>query len=120
MTRVYVVRDANGAVVAVAQEPFEAVSEPAASDDPAVQAFLGQVGGTPSEDAMAALQSSDTEMVRVIEDLASLLIERGVIQFTDLPAPARQKLLSRQEWRGQRDLLDLVSRNDADDDPFMP
>ncbi|RZU98914.1 tryptophan synthase subunit beta like protein [Spiribacter vilamensis] len=120
MARVYVARDADGAVTAVAREPSAAVSEPAASDDPAVQAFLGQVGGMPPEDMIAALQSSDTDMVRVIEDLTSLLIERGVIQFTDLPVPARQKLLARQEWRGQRDLLDLVSRNDADDDPFMP
>lgn len=120
MARVYIARDEVGAVVAVAWAPSGVVSEVADTGDPAVQRLLGQMGERPVSEAIAALQSSDSDMVRIIEDVTGVLIEKGVIQFTDLPEAARRKLLARQEWRGQRDLLDLIAGSDNDDDVFMP
>lgn len=55
------------------------------------------------------LIESDASMVRVLEDLIDVLIQRGVIQFTDLPVPAQAKLLQRRENRAHlADRLDLL------------
>lgn len=50
-------------------------------------------------DKVSALSQSDTSLVRVLEDLIDVLINRGVIQFTDLPEAAQTKLLERRETR---------------------
>ncbi len=50
-------------------------------------------------DKASALSQSDTSLVRVLEDLIDVLINRGVIQFTDLPEAAQTKLLERRETR---------------------
>ncbi|MDD2918538.1 hypothetical protein [Rhodoferax sp.] len=50
-------------------------------------------------DKVNALSQSDTSLVRVLEDLIDVLINRGVIQFTDLPEAAQAKLLERRETR---------------------
>lgn len=50
-------------------------------------------------DKVNALSQSDTSLVRVLEDLIDVLINRGVIQFTDLPEAAQTKLLERRETR---------------------
>jgi hypothetical protein len=46
-----------------------------------------------------ALSQSDTGLARVLEDVIDVLINRGVIQFTDLPDQAQQKLLERRQTR---------------------
>jgi hypothetical protein len=52
-----------------------------------------------------ALQQTDADVVRVLDDLIELLIDKGVIQFTELPPEAQQKLLNRSQLRqNQRDL----------------
>lgn len=56
-----------------------------------------------------ALAQTDTSLVRVLEDLIDVLITRGVIQFTDLPAAAQAKLLERRETRASMaDRLNLI------------
>lgn len=56
----------------------------------------------PALDAAEQLLSqSDTAIARVLEDLVDVLISRGVIQFTDLPQAAQDKLMSRQETRAK-------------------
>lgn len=63
---------------------------------------------TPQE--LNPLSASDAAMARVTEDLINTLIERGVIQFTDLPPHAQAKLmeriLARTDWTGKLKLLD--------------
>jgi len=51
--------------------------------------------------ARLELQSSDTAMVRVLEDLVDVLVAKDVIRLTDLPADARQRLLRRKAARGK-------------------
>lgn len=45
------------------------------------------------------LSETDASLARVTEDLINLLVERGVIRFTDLPQAAQDKLLARQLTR---------------------
>jgi hypothetical protein len=45
------------------------------------------------------LEHSDAGLARVTEDLIDILIQRGVIQFTDFPAAAQAKLLQRRQTR---------------------
>ena len=52
-------------------------------------------------DAGQLLSQSDTDIARVLEDLVDVLIQRGVIQFTDLPQAAQDKLMSRQQTRAR-------------------
>lgn len=59
-----------------------------------------------------ALSQSDAAIARVLEDLIDVLITRGVIQFTDLPAAAQTKLMSRREARARlSDSLQLLPQD---------
>ena len=65
-------------------------------------------------DPAAELLQSDTDMVRVLEDLIDVLIDQGVIKFTDLPKPAQAKLLQRKESRANlANRLDLIGDDEA-------
>lgn len=80
-------------------------------DDPELDAFLGR-----SEDESGAkLAQSDLGLIRVIEDLVDVLIERNLISFTDLPEPARDKLMTRQTLRQQRNSVSLFGESGDDD-----
>jgi len=64
-------------------------------------------------EASALLNQTDMGLVRVLEDLIDVLITRGLIQFTDLPQAAQDKLLERRETRaGMVDRLSLYPRDD--------
>jgi len=45
------------------------------------------------------LANTDAGLARVTEDLIDILINRGVIQFTDFPPAAQAKLLERRQTR---------------------
>lgn len=48
-------------------------------------------------------RESDIHLVRVLEDLITLLIERHIIRFTDFPQAAQKRLNERQSMRGKPD-----------------
>ena len=99
----YARRNAEGSIVALFAEPAPDASEFLPSKDPQVLSFLLLT----AHDATFA--DLDADFIRVTEDLIYTLIDRGVLQFTDLPADAQRKLLARERFR-QRDLsgaLDL-------------
>lgn len=89
----YVARNAQGRITAVYDTARDGAQESLNADDPALRTFLGLGTGD------GRLQSSDLALVRVIEDLVDLLVDKGVILFTDLPAPAQEKLLERGRLR---------------------
>ncbi|MDX9698325.1 MAG: hypothetical protein RBT55_02015 [Rhodocyclaceae bacterium] len=62
------------------------------------------------------LTPSDLDLVRVLEDLVELLVERSVIRFTDLPAAAQTKLLGRKNRRAAISRFSLI--ND-DNEPLI-
>lgn len=66
------------------------------------------------EKVLADLNTSDAQMARVTEDLISLLINKNIILFTDLPSSVQEKLLHRESLREQlrEPVISIVS--DAD------
>lgn len=92
----YVIRDDSGKITALSTERT-INSERADPNDPELKAFLysANVNFTASHQ----LEESDSGSVRIIEDLVNVLIERGVILFTDLPIQAQQRLLERKMLR---------------------
>ena len=90
----FVKRDAEGKIVAAFREPVENGLEEGPPDDPGLAGFLDEIHAD-GEDWV----ESDLAMARVLEDLIDLLMEKGVIQFTDLPSAAQRKLLDRTGLR---------------------
>ena len=93
----YVARDPDGRIAAVHATRSAKAQEELAPDDPDLRAFLGQ--SCRNEDTQESLVASDRELIRVLDDLISLLIDNGTIKLTDLPRAARRKLAQRSELR---------------------
>lgn len=53
-------------------------------------------------------RESDIHMARVLEDLITLMIERNMIRFTDLPPAAQKRLNDRESMRKQTLLSTLL------------
>ncbi len=62
---------------------------------------------------VSAFRESDIQLVRVLEDLITVLIDKDVIRFTDLPGPAQQRLNKRESMRKKTSLSGLM--HDKDD-----
>jgi hypothetical protein len=102
---VYVERDAAGRIVRVEHQAFADMTETLSLDDAELLGWLAMREGV--HERLAQLKSSDLEMIRVLEDLVDVLVTRGVLRYTDLPAAAREKLHARAEVRSK--LGDLSS-----------
>lgn len=100
---VFVRRDPAGAVLSVSRVRDELHPEAVEAGHADVQAFFEAMGGG------NPFAGSDLRLVRVIEDLIDLLIERDVIRFTDLPDAAQEKLMERRSMRASGATLDLIS-----------
>lgn len=87
----YIIRNAQGQIVGLAEEGDEG-SEQMPANHPDVLAFLfaGSLG-----ESSAALLTADISLIRVIEDIVEVLIAKGVIDRSELPAEAMEKLASR-------------------------
>ena len=98
----YVQRDASGKVSAIFQKPQADAKELLANDHPDIQRFFGgilpQIG---QNNSASQLTESDIGLIRVIEDLIDILIDRNILMFTDLPVEAREKILFRKSTRGK-------------------
>lgn len=89
----YVRRNPEGEVVAVSIEPIEGF-EIIGENDPALRAFESRGGFHQNR-----LRESDLDVVRVLDDLINLLVEKNTIRFTDLPPNAQRKLIERRTLR---------------------
>jgi hypothetical protein len=95
----YVIRDAGGKIVDVFDTPVAGASNEIASESDNMKARQ-RAGGEIAIDALRRqLADSDRGMARLAEDLIDVLIDRGVIKFTDLPAAAGAKYLERLSTR---------------------
>ncbi len=95
-----------------------------APNEPSVANILANKLAEKNTDTQQILSSSDSEMMRVLEDLVDLLSEKRLIQFTELPLAAQKKLLGRKWVRGvhngQDDSLMVDSSiNKGDDDALI-
>ncbi|CAD5109809.1 tryptophan synthase subunit beta [Zestomonas carbonaria] len=104
---VYVQRDGQGRLLRVENEPFDGMNDTLAFQSEELKAWLDAKLEVRSR--LDQLRQSDLEMVRVLEDVVHILVERGVISFTDLPEAARIKLderaVARAELEGLADSL---------------
>lgn len=98
----YIKRDEQGRITVLNLEPGEGFVE-VPPGSPELLDFMQRMGLEHS-----TLQQSDMRLVRVLEDLIDLLIDRDVIRFTDLPLPAQEKLMERRSMRQSLGALDLL------------
>lgn len=102
----YVKRDEQGRIIAVDIRQTAGLTE-VPPGSPELIEFLRRL-----DPEQHSLEQSDMRLVRVLEDLIDLLIERDLIRFTDLPLPAQEKLLERRSMRQSLRALDLLGRSD--------
>ena len=99
----FVHKDAQGKILAVYTEPVEGAHE-VPPNDPALAAFIQ--ANIPSTGGADDWAQSDLGLVRVIEDLIEVLIDKKVIMFTDFPPGAQRRLLDRRGLRKEFDLVE--------------
>ncbi|ATO34199.1 hypothetical protein DZA65_03276 [Dickeya dianthicola] len=108
----YILRDSNGHLTRVEESPFPEMNGELPDGSVEAMAWLN------NQQAILAnierLRSSDLEMVRVLEDLIQVLITKGQINITDLPAAAQLKLINRAQAREALGDLDSLIREDED------
>lgn len=93
----YAERDAEGNIIAVYASAREGATEIISPDDPELLGFVTE-GST--ENAMRTyLASSDSDLLRILEDLINVLIDNNVMLLTDFPPAAQEKLMRRQAVR---------------------
>ncbi|MFZ5482892.1 MAG: hypothetical protein ACOZB0_01560 [Pseudomonadota bacterium] len=112
----YVQRNSEGKIVAVSASETATTREWMDEGSHDLNAFLldmalGKDGADPG--VVRALGESDLAMIRVVEDVVDLLIEQNLLRFTDLPAPAQEKLMQRRSLRSHLNSLSLLSSDDS-------
>lgn len=110
----YIIRDANGKIVQVFEQPVTGASEQISPDSIEMAAFETEHTANTVEALRRQLANSDMGMARLVEDLIDALIGKGVIKFTDLPQAAGAKYLERLSTR-ERMLAVKSIIVDADD-----
>jgi hypothetical protein len=95
----YVQRDAIGHVSAIFHESQPNATELLAKDHPDIQRFFGGILPQIPQNNALQLTETDIGLIRVIEDLIDILIDKNVLMFTDLPVEAREKILFRKTTR---------------------
>ena len=95
----YVIRDADGKIVQVFEQPVSGESEQISTESEDYRRYVDDHAAHSAEELRRQLAASDMGMVRLVEDLVDVLIGKGVIKFTDLPSAAGEKYLERQSAR---------------------
>lgn len=115
----YAKLDNEGNIVDVATTQSEEYGLLVAPNEPSVAKILERkFADNDSQNTQKMLTDSDSDMMRVLEDLIDLLTQKRLIQFTELPQAAQKKLLSRKWVRGVHTNQDesLI----ADDETLAP
>lgn len=106
----YVNRNKEGGIVQLLDTPSGENSEWLELASPEIVAFLQKPVSV--SNIKDALSGSDSEMIRVIEDLVDLLMEKQVFIFTELPEAAQSKLNARKKLRQDVNALDNLIGED--------
>jgi len=107
----YVQRNRDGEITAISTMQSDVHCEWIDPDAPQLKNYLNQLTGTAPE-VTSALVESDHALVRVVDDLVNVLIEKNLMRFTDLPEAAQQKLMARQSLRQSLNSLKLLGDED--------
>lgn len=93
----YVERDEEGNITALHGSPKpDAVEEKSVVDDEILE-FLNKTVSADSRKLLLSL--SDIGIIRLLEDLIDLLIQKNVIHYTELPEQAQEKIRERKRLR---------------------
>ena len=101
----YVTRDASGRISGIFDQAEVGVAEELPAGDPELTRFLVEQGLSTPDSARKVLAGSDLKMIRLVDDLIDLLIDKDVIKFTDLPPAAGEKYLQRQVARKRLQII---------------
>lgn len=110
----YINRNINGEITEIFEARQYDNQEYISLDNAELIDFIKQA--TNNHDVKTVLSSSDVALIRVLEDLINTLIDKNVIQFTDLPLVAQAKLANREKIRGHLTSLDNLM---ADEDGIL-
>jgi len=108
----YISRNEKGEIVELHSSPIEQNDQWLEANNPEILAFMK--GMATKEKVQTELTSTDSEMVRVVEDLIDMLMERQIFIFTELPEPVQAKLNARKQLREDISSLEgLIKEDDA-------
>lgn len=114
----FIIRDGSGAIASISRTaPPEGEPEIVDPTSPEVTAFLfdGLDTDGPSENWISA----DLSLARVVEDVVDVLIKKKLIEITDFPIPAQQKLISRRGKRNGYSYITELFPADDDDEELL-
>jgi hypothetical protein len=113
----FVKRDETGAIEAITIAPTG--DRPEVVDPTASEVITFLFGGEMPEDSQESWIAADLSLARVVEDVVDVLIRKKLIEITDFPIPAQQKLISR---RGKRNdygyITELFPEEEEDEELF--
>lgn len=92
---VYVKRNKEQHVCAIYNQDIEGSLEEVDINNPEVVEFLLHC----DKELQLKFIQSDLQLIRVLEDLIDILMEKNIITITDFPQPVIEKLLARQSFR---------------------
>lgn len=102
----YVERSEDGRIISLHAQSTPLITEKKAVLDDEVLEFLH---GNMSRDTLKQLLSStDSGTVRILEDLIDLLVKKNLINFTELPDHAQQRIWERKHLREELESQELL------------
>jgi len=103
----YIKRGNNGNIVAISSEPLDAPCEQVSADAPELRDFVERLAGE-----RGVFETSDLKLIRAIEDVIDVLIQKNLICITDLPQAVQSKLMERRSLRHSLNALKLFGDDD--------
>ena len=94
---IYIERNANGDIENIQFAPGPNLEE-ISMHDPKLKEFIEHAPNS-EEIIQMVLDRLDLDMVRVIEDVIDIMIDKNLILFTDLPSPVQNKILFKKNIR---------------------
>lgn len=95
VTMLYIKRDENSKIIGISNQKItddKSTYEAVDISKRDVRDFLKQEGISLKEAASASFETLDLELVRVLEDLIYVLVDKNVLTLADLPSAAVKKL----------------------------
>ncbi|RON67159.1 tryptophan synthase subunit beta [Pseudomonas fluorescens] len=106
----YVQRNTRGELIRVEASPYPQATQTLPSSHHEVQEWFAD---KTLEVNLKLLEQSDVEMIRVLDDLIQLLLDKRVIGVDDLPSAVQAKLHARNLARKTLPELNLLVEEDS-------
>ena len=107
----FIKRDENRQIIAIFHDKQDDANEELSVNDKEIIEFLES--GDYKEYTNHLMNQSDSDFIRVLEDLIDVLLDKHVLLLTDLPEAAQQKLLKRKKIR-KKHIQSILSEEDDD------